>query len=336
MLIDYSNNARLRYFRIAGITIQVASVIPIHRNTFSAKFKPFEVDGPGDDTISIEHRFSVPDLHGHHMGQDVYRRGPWAIYRKNRVWMYVNYSSDMLWDFRGICSRVRHGLKSSGRKPRRREQRKEGLRLEREGRVCVHQLAICSYDHGRIKIFNNGENLFRGGNLPSLTLFPTDQVLLARVLAQRQGCFFHAGGVALDGRGFLFVGHSGAGKTTIVAMMKPLAEVLCDDRMIVRRWPEGMRAHGNWSHGDIEDVSPNAVALKAIFFLNKARENRIVRLADRNEIVRKLLACLVRPFVTSDWWDQILDLVEDIAFNVPCYSLYFDTSGDIVPLLQEV
>jgi len=112
--------------------------------------------------------------------------------------------------------------------------------------------------------------------------------------------------------------------------------VLCDDRMIVRRWPEGFRAHGNWSHGDVEDVSPNSAPLKAAFFLNKARENRIVHIADRNEIVRKLLACLVRPLVTQDWWDSMLTLVEAVASEVPWYSLYFDKSGDIVQPLRDL
>jgi hypothetical protein len=32
----------------------------------------------------------------------------------------------------------------------------------------------------------------------------------------------------------------------------------------------------------------------------------------------------------------MLALVEDIAIEVPCYALYFDKSGDIVPLLREL
>jgi hypothetical protein len=336
MVSYYSHNTRLRYFRIAGITLQIGSAIPMRGDTFSEKFKPFEVDEPGGDTITIEHRFSIPDLNGHEMGKEVYRGEPWTIYKKGQVWLYLNSSYDMLWIPMRSFSRMWHRLHYFRRKAPHDDRGKQGYHGAPEKEARIHQLALCSYDHRRLKIFNGGEELFRRGNLTSLTLFPTDQILLARVLAQRQGCFFHAGGVALEGRVFLFVGHSGAGKTTIVNMMRPMAEVLCDDRMIVRRWPEGFRAHGNWSHGDIEEVSPNGAPLKAAFFLNKARENRIVRLADRKEIVGKLLACLVRPLVTSDWWDNMLALVEDIALEVPCYSLYFDTSGDVVPLLRQL
>jgi len=333
---DYSNHTRLRYFRIAGITIRIVSVIPMQEDTFSAKFTPFEADGPGSDTITIEHRFVIPDLNGHSMGRGIYDREPWAVYQKGRVWIYINYSCGKSWASLRIVTRMWHRIQYGGREYRKGEGSKGRYPFKLEKGTRIHLLAFCSPDHRRLRIFNRGEDQFRGGNLASLTLFPTDQILLARILAQRRGCFFHAGGVALWGRGFVFLGHSGAGKTTIVNMMKPMAEVLCDDRMIVRRWPEGFRAHGTWSHGDLEEVSPNQALLKGIFFLNRAKENRIVPIAGRNEIVRKLLACLVRPLVTSDWWDSMFDLMEDIASEVPCYELYFDKSGAIVPLLKEL
>jgi hypothetical protein len=332
----YSNSTRFRYFRIAGITIQVEPAIPIREDTFAAKFKAFEVDGAGTDTITIEHRFFLPDLNGHEMGREVYRREPWTIYKKGRVWIYILYSGAKIWALLRIFPRMWHRMRYGGQESRQGEGSKGGYPSKPEKGARIQLMALCSHDYRRLRIFNRNEDLFRGGNLNSLTLFPTDQILLARVLAQRQGCLFHAGGVALGDEGFLFVGHSGAGKTAIVNMMKPIAEVLCDDRMIVRRWPEGFRAHGNWSHGDLEDVSPNSSLLKGVFFLNKAKENRIDPLADKNEIVRKLLACLVKPLVTSDWWDRTLELVEDIASEVPCYELYFDKSGAIVPLLREL
>jgi len=336
MVSDNSKYTRRRYFRIAGITIQICSVIPMGKDTFSAKFKPFEVDGPGADIIHIEHRFSLPDLNGHKMGREVYRRKPWLVYRKGRTWIYMNYSFDMSWALMRLFPRSWHSLRYFGRESRQGEGRQEGVRLQLEKGARIHLLALCNYDHTRLKIFNSGEDLFRRGNLASLTLFPTDQILLARVLAQRQGCYFHGGGVAFGDKGLLFVGHSGAGKSTLVSLLKGEAEVLCDDRMIVRRWPEGFRIHGNWSHGDVPDVSPNSAPLKAAFFLNKARKNHLVHIADRNEIARRLLAYLVKPLATSEWWDSMLTLVEALASEVPWYSLYFDKSGDIVQPLRDL
>jgi hypothetical protein len=333
---DFLSHTRPRYFRIAGITIRIGSAIPIREDTFASKFKPFEVEGPGSDTVFIEHRFVIPDLNGHTMGREIYRKAPWVVYKKGRIWIYLNYSCDTIRSSLQIVRRVWHRIRHAGQGNRRGEESKACYPSKLGKGAHIHLLAFCSSGQESLRIFNHDRDQFRGGNLGSLTLFPTDQILLARILAQRQGCFFHAGGVALENKGFVFLGHSEAGKTTIVTMMKPIAEVLCDDRMIVRRWEEGFRAHGTWSHGDLEDVSPNSAPLKGIFVLNKARENRIVPLADRNEIVRKLLACLVKPLVTSDWWESMLDLMEDIAREVPCFELYFDKSGAIVPLLKEL
>ena len=33
------------------------------------------------------------------------------------------------------------------------------------------------------------------GGLASLTMFPTDQIMLSRVLADREGCFLHSRGL---------------------------------------------------------------------------------------------------------------------------------------------
>jgi hypothetical protein len=143
----------------------------------------------------------------------------------------------------------------------------------------------------------------------------------------------HSSGVNFDGKGLLFVGHAQAGKSTIAKMLKQSVEILCDDRMILRRWKHGFRIHGTWSHGDIPDVSANSPPLKAILFLEKAPENRLVHLNDKKVVIRKILSCLVRPLMTADWWEKMLNLVENIAREVPCYDLYFDKSGKIVDIL---
>jgi len=122
----------------------------------------------------------------------------------------------------------------------------------------------------------------------------------------------------------------------MVKMLKDKAKVLCDDRMIVRRWPEGFRIHGTWSHGDVPDVSADSAPLKAILFLEQAQENRLIHIDHRQEVIRRLLACLIKPFVTADWWDRMLTLVETMAHEVPCYSLRFDKSGDAVALLRDL
>lgn len=321
------------YYQIAGIAIKMESDLPITDTTFHPKFKPFEVDGPGKDTIIIRHHFSIPDLTDWDRGEEVYRKPPWAIYRKRRSWTYVVISEDTLEAIKCLRPRIWQRLHP---KSRREKERSECITSRFVKGENIHQLAVFNYNYRNNRIYNKTERPFHRGNLHSLTLFPTDQILLARVLAEREGCYIHASGVVLDGKGILFVGHSNAGKSTMVTMLREKAKVLCDDRMIVRRWPDGFRIHGTWSHGDVPDVSADSAPLKAILFLKQDRENRLIPMDHTQDIIKILLACLIRPLVTAEWWEKMLTLADTMTREVPCYSLHFTKDGGVIDLLRHL
>jgi MoaA/NifB/PqqE/SkfB family radical SAM enzyme len=288
-----------RYFRIAGITIRVDSDLPFTEKTLEPKFAAFEADGPSDEMITLRHHFSLPEFKSDDLGREVYRRAPWAIYRKDRSWIYL-----------GI---------GPGRRTR-----------------DIHGAAVFNEDHTRGRIYNHSEALFRHGSLHALTLFPSDQILLARSFADRQACFIHAAGVDLGGKGILLVGHSDAGKTTAARMLRERGTVLCDDRIVVRRHPEGLRIHGTWSHGDLADVSAGSAALSAVFFLEKAKANRLVPVARGIEAAGLLAQHVVKSLVTADWWEKVLALIETVSLDVPAYRLEFDKTGRMADAIESI
>jgi len=290
--VNWQKNHR-RYYQVAGISILVEADLPITEETYGPKFKIFEVEKPGKDMISIRHHFDLPGMDKKHYGKEIYRKPPWAVYQKDKAWIYEAFTSHT-----------------------------EGDR--------VYQVAVFNHDFSRVRIYNHNETKFRKGDNNTLTLFSSDQVLLAQVLANRKACFFHSSGVALDGKGFLFIGHSDAGKSTMVKLLKDRAEILCDERIIVRRWPDGFKIHGNWAHGEVPEVSSGSAPLQAIFFLEQAKKSQIIPIENKREKIRKLLACLIKPFDTADWWSKMLALTETIVHEVPCYSLHFNQSGDII------
>ncbi|MCM8796983.1 MAG: radical SAM protein [Candidatus Omnitrophica bacterium] len=293
---NWQKNHR-RYYRIADIAVQVESDLPFREDTFHPKFKLFGVSGPKEDTINIRHHFFLPDLNGRDLGRELYRKTPWAIYKNNDSWIYLGVSS------------------GSGNKD-------------------LHRVAVSNHDYSRIRIYHPNEKVFYRGNLQSLTLFPTDQILLAQVLADRKGCFLHACGVNFNGEGLLFVGHSEAGKSTMATLLKGHAEILCDDRMIVRKRGDSFRIYGTWSHGDVPEVSAGSAPLKAIMFLKKADKNKLMPIENKKEIAKRLLSCLIKPFITSDWWEKMLSLIENVSQEIPCYELCFDKSGKVIELLE--
>ncbi len=286
----------LRYYEIAGITIQVAADFPITDDTFAPKFDKFRVEGPGTDTITLRLASPVPARSEIKLGQEVYHKPPWAIYKQSNSWAYLGILPD-----------------GDGSNP--------------------HSLMIFESDHSRGRIFRPSE-VYNNGNLESLTTFPSDQVLLARLLADRQGCYLHASGIIIGGKGLLFIGHSEAGKSTMLKMLREHGEILCDDRIIVRRWPNGFRIHGTWSHGEIPDVSSADAPLQAIMFLEKATANELVPITNKMEKISQVLSHVIKPLVTADWWDKTIALSEKIAEEVPSYRLRFDKSGGVVDLLK--
>ncbi|MFH0790097.1 MAG: radical SAM protein [Candidatus Omnitrophota bacterium] len=298
-----------RYFKIADITIQVESDLPIRENTFHPKFKHFEKELKlfhSDDTekiekdiVSIRHHFSLPDIDIKDLGKEVYRKPPWAVYKKGDSWIYL------------------------------------GISPQKENK-SLHCVVVFNSGHTQARIYNDKEETFLKGNLHSLTMFPTDQILIARILADRQGCYLHSCGVNFEGKGLLFAGHSEAGKSTMANLLKGKAEILCDDRMIIRDTAQGFKIYGTWSHGDVPDVSGNSAPLRAILFLEKAKGNRIILIKDKKEITKRLLAVLIRPFVTADWWEKTLSLIERISQDVPCYVLRFDKNPEVIYKLKQL
>jgi MoaA/NifB/PqqE/SkfB family radical SAM enzyme len=287
-----------RYYGIAGITVMVEADLPITDQTFAAKFRQFEVGGPGPELISIRHHFSMPDITGRDLGQEVHRQLAWTVYRKGNSWIY-------LWA-RGLND------------------------------PTPQRVAVFNHDYTRARIYSNNDEVFLRGNCHTLTLFPTDQVLLAWIMADHAACVLHSSGAILNGQGLLFVGHSQAGKSTMVKMLQGKAEILCDDRNIVRRWPEGFRVHGTWSHGDVPLVSAASAPLAAICFLRKSRQNRLIPLKSGKKAMGELLSCLIKPLVTADWWQKTLALVEAIVREVPCYVMESDNSGKIAGQLEDL
>ena len=295
-----------RYFRIAGITIRVDSDLPMDNHTFHERFASFRVDEPGEDMVTIRHHFSLPDLSDQDLGKELYRKPPWAISRKDGSFIYLGISPQA-------------------------------------GNSALHRLATVTADHNRVRIYNYCDVEWQKGNLHSLTMFATDQILIARLLADRQGCYLHSAGAILDGAGVLFVGHSDAGKSTITTLLidagangEMEVEILCDDRNIVRRMDGGWQVYGTWSHGDVPLVSSSGASLRALCFIEKAGENTLTPLTDRKEIMHRLLCCVIRPFITPDWWEKTLSLIELMVQEIPCYIVRFDKTNGIVRELREL
>lgn len=297
-----------RYYQIAGITIKVEGDQPFEPDAFADSLEKFRIHQPGEDLVSLYHHAIMPDVEKMDLGNQVYRKPPWAIYQQEEGWLYLGILPDTADD-------------------------------------VFWKIAQFNHDHSVGHIYHSDAGFFSQKEMRSLTSFPTDQILVARLLADRQAFFLHSAGAIINGCGLLFVGHSEAGKSTITQMLVNASnhqpqedfnlEILGDDRNIVRSQEGQWRVYGSWSHGDVPLVSPASTSLRAIGFLEQANENTLTPLTDTWETRKRLLATIIRPLVGKDWWGKTLDLVEQLLIAVPIYRLRFDKSGAIVPVLQD-
>jgi len=287
-----------RYYEIGGVTVQVDSDLPFREDSFLPKLELFRTDIPGRDRILIRYHFEVPDLAWDEMGEEVYRKVPWAIYRKGGSWIYREISSN----------------------PSDRS---------------IRRVVTANERHSLIEIYLKDPELFFDAPHHSLSLFPSDQLLWSRIFADRQGLTLHSSALAVNGAGLVFSGKSTAGKSTMATLLKGKGTLLCDEYNIIRKWPEGFRVHGTWSHGDIPEVSNGEAPLKGILFLEKSKENRIIPLGDTGEILKRITPRIMQPLVTADWWDKTLATLDRLVEEVPFFIIRFDKSGEIAKVVLD-
>ncbi len=294
----------LRYFRAAGITFRLISEGSMTENTLEPKFKFFEVEGPGEDNVVIRHFMTDPPVLEDRLQGDlklVLDDGIWKIKISDSACVYEYLSEEFApvpYSVTNIFNRD-HSL------------------------ADVYFGRINAQDYGRL-------------SLPSLTGLGTDQILMSKLLADRNGFLFHSNGVSLENKTVLFTGKSGAGKSTISGMMKNIGgKIFCDDRIIIQKNGLDFTASGSWIHPGVTSDSVFTGKIDAVFFIEQSQDNEITPITKITRKYEKAMKAMVKNFLLSDQWTSTLELMDAFVKRVPFYSLKFNLTNEINNLMAK-
>ncbi|HCF62124.1 MAG TPA: hypothetical protein DFS52_29545 [Myxococcales bacterium] len=158
------------------------------------------------------------------------------------------------------------------------------------------------------------------------------QVLSMRLLAERGGVLLHASGIACE-RAILFVGPSGAGKTTAARNSRAKATTFCDDRAVVYLDRGGeYRVLASPFQQRSRSV-PGDHPLAALCLLTQALRPRVRELS-RARGVARLASRAFLPLWDRQAVERSLSFLGRLARRVPTVDLELADSPSFLALLE--
>jgi hypothetical protein len=155
-----------------------------------------------------------------------------------------------------------------------------------------------------------------------LTVDSLLRVMLSLALVPASGLLVHAASLVRDGRGYLFPGVSGAGKTT-VARLSLDTTLLSDELSIVTAPAAECRVHGTPFWGELARAGEAGSApLAGIYFLRHASHHAVTSLGERAALTR-VLATVMSFAREPDVIARVMDLAAGLVARVPCFLLDF-------------
>ena len=111
------------------------------------------------------------------------------------------------------------------------------------------------------------------------------------------------------------------------------AEILSDDRTLVRKQGDHFVMYGTPWHGEGKFGSPDSVRLDQLFFIKHGKENSILK-SNNTQSVTQFLKCSFPPLWDAAGMEYSMDFFSDLAAAVPCNELSFKPDGSILDFLN--
>jgi hypothetical protein len=171
----------------------------------------------------------------------------------------------------------------------------------------------------------------------SLLNIGAGELILRTAILFTGGLIFHSSGLDDNGKGIVFIGHSGAGKSTQADLwsQEPGVIAMNDDRIAVRVEARGPMCYGTPWGGTADIARNHAAPLAALIVLEQAPENAIQPLAPAAAAPR-LTARAFLPYWDQSLMSRAMANLNAILARVPVYRLRCRPERAVIPLVRSV
>jgi hypothetical protein len=201
---------------------------------------------------------------------------------------------------------------------------------------CLDGLLLFDPDTtaGRIYLLNEGIECFR----------PLHRLLwmyLAQVLGERKACFIHSAALVRGGKGYLFLGDSGAGKSSL-SDISDGAVVLSDDSPILGKRNGDYHVFSSPYHqidpskGLDKEAIGKSARVEGLYFLCKD-ERLYLDAVVREEAVSMILMryILFFSYLSGRAKSILFDLILELCHRLPIHNLHFCLGQDVWGLIGD-
>lgn len=171
-----------------------------------------------------------------------------------------------------------------------------------------------------------------------VSLVESTPFLMLNMLVQleNKGFLIHTSAFDMKGKGMLFSGESGAGKTTLTSLISKYSDykILTDETAVVRLCDDKIMIYGTpWKGSGAQFYSSSGCMLKGINFIYHGLENKLETI-EKEEAIRLLIKQSFPYFWDKSSMAKLFSVINSIIYKIEMRKLFFLPDNTVVDYIN--